>query len=452
MLVLDWVEGIDLATVLARQGSPGLPTSSVMRWMAQAAEAITVLHDRGIVHGDIKPANLVLDRRGRVVVVDLGSSSVPEARGRGAGTPRFRAPEQAAGEVPSRAADVYGLAATAFALLTGSPPAGVLPRWETVKPTQASVLEAALRAGLAINPARRPATPGVFVERLRAGSDEHVPSGVMTVLLTDVVGSTERWSRDPGRMPAVLAGMQLAVDRAVEEHGGTRVGATVEGDSTVSVFTSAINAVRAAVGLQRGQSAPSVDEGEALAVRVGLATGEVVAIGDDVVGATVSRAARIRDLAGPGEILLSGTTAEIVRAALPSDVELVSLGEHTPARGLDGRDDLSAVVTADVAAPPDPSRCPFPGLAAFQADDAAYFVGREALVDECLARLDHARFVGLIGGSGTGKSSIVRAGLLPRLDHSVLLTPGEHPLDALAAATASRQMTRCLPSTSSRRS
>ena len=77
VLVLDWVDGVNLARLLADEGRPGLPVSSVLRWIAQAAEALTVLHQHSVVHGDVKPANLILDRNGRVVLVDLGSSSVP---------------------------------------------------------------------------------------------------------------------------------------------------------------------------------------------------------------------------------------------------------------------------------------------------------------------------------------------------------------------------------------
>src|SRR5688572_21866980 len=110
VLVLDWVDGLDLATVLASQGQPGLPVSSVLRWMAQTADGLTELHAHGVVHGDIKPANLVLDQRGRVVLVDLGSSSTPSRSEVGGGTPGYRPPEVAAGEIPTRASDVYGLA------------------------------------------------------------------------------------------------------------------------------------------------------------------------------------------------------------------------------------------------------------------------------------------------------------------------------------------------------
>src|SRR5262245_47214171 len=153
-LVMDWVEGVDLAAVLAEHGQPGLPPSTVLRWLAPVAEALTHLHtsDPPVVHGDVKPANLVLTPSGRVVLVDFGVSSTRGLRPRG-GTPGYRAPEVATGAVPTRVADVYGLAATAFALLTGQPPSGILPTWEGVDRQRAAQLERALRRGLAIDPA-----------------------------------------------------------------------------------------------------------------------------------------------------------------------------------------------------------------------------------------------------------------------------------------------------------
>ena len=177
VIAMDWVDGTDLATLLRDRGRPGLAPSSVLAYLAQAAEALTHLHSQEppVIHGDVKPANLILTKGGRVKLVDFGLSSAPNAIRRRSGTPGFRAPELAADGAPSRASDVYSLAATAFALLTGAPPAGVLPSWDGIDPAQAEQLEAAIRRGLATDPARRPATPGELVERLRAGWGRRCP-------------------------------------------------------------------------------------------------------------------------------------------------------------------------------------------------------------------------------------------------------------------------------------
>ncbi len=427
ILVLDWVEGIDLGRVLSEEGRPGLPVSTVLRWIAQVAEALTALHHYGIVHGDVKPANLVLNGAGQVVVVDLGSSSAPLSDLVRGGTSGFRAPEVAAGVAPSRASDIFSLAATAFALLTGGAPTGGAPRWTGIAPRTSERLELALRSGLAIDPARRPSTPGELVERLRAGWGDRTPTGVVTVLLTDVVASTTLWQERPDQVPAILAEVQLIVDRCSEAHGGRRLGGTLEGDSTKSEFDRAADAVLAAVAMQRDLA----DRPAAARIRVGIATGEAVAIDGEVHGPTVNRAARVRELARRGEVLVSSSTAEVIRAAPPDGVGLLPLGSQT-LRGFDDPDEVFAVVADGVAMPPDPSRSPYPGLASFTRDDADLFVGRETVAERCLAMFEVHRFVAVVGASGSGKTSLTVAGLAPRLDGgrdngAVVVRPGVDP-------------------------
>lgn len=83
---------------------------------------------------------------------------------------------------------------------------------------------------------------------------------------------------------------------------------------------------------------------------------------------------------------------------------------------------------------------PYVGLAAFQATDADWFFGREQLVEEVVTRLSTRRFVAVFGASGSGKSSLLRAGLLPRwqVEHRpvVLFAPGSHPLETCAVELA----------------
>src|SRR5688572_504307 len=91
------------------------------------------------------------------------------------------------------------------------------------------------------------------------------------------------------------------------------------------------------------------------------------------------------------------------------------------------------------------SSIPYPGLRPFQRDEAHLFFGREEQVEEMLTRLEDRRFLAVVGTSGCGKSSLVRAGLLPALDQGFLsdanpnwrmavMTPGNAPFDHLAAA------------------
>jgi len=87
--------------------------------------------------------------------------------------------------------------------------------------------------------------------------------------------------------------------------------------------------------------------------------------------------------------------------------------------------------------------CPFKGLAPFEPDDHDFFFGRERLVEELVARLDSTAFLLLTGPSGSGKSSLLRAGLLPALEgRRVVIRPGPRPSVELTRALGSE-----LPST-----
>ena len=253
VVAMDWVDGTDLATLLGDRGRPGLAPSSVLAYLAQAAEALTHLHSQSppVIHGDVKPGNLILTKGGRIKLVDFGLSSAPDAPRRRTGTPGYRAPELAAGGSPSRASDVYALAATAFALLTGSAPAGVLPTWKGIDPAQAEQFEAAIRHGMATDPARRPNTPGELVERLRAGWAAALPTGVLTFCCSDIENSTALWETHTEAMAEALVRHDELIADAVEARGGSLIKSMGEGDSTVSVFDSAAAAVEAGLAVNR---------------------------------------------------------------------------------------------------------------------------------------------------------------------------------------------------------
>jgi formylglycine-generating enzyme required for sulfatase activity len=126
-LVSEFVEGENLATVVRREGP--LPVDVAIDYVLQAARGLQYAHEQGVIHRDVKPANLMLDERGMVRVMDVGLARVQgsalglrqEKRELGmVGTPGYMAPEQAAAphRVDARA-DVYGLGCTLYFLVTG---------------------------------------------------------------------------------------------------------------------------------------------------------------------------------------------------------------------------------------------------------------------------------------------------------------------------------------------
>jgi len=167
-LVMELVEGRDLHRELERRGAPGLPLAEVLRMASQAAEALEYVHEQQVVHRDVKPHNLVASAGG-VVLVDFGVARelTDEVGTRGIGTPKFMAPEVLVGEGVSPRSDVYGLAATVWALLTGSPPAYGDPRPLAGPAPEASPeLEQALRRALDPRPERRFATAAALAAAL----------------------------------------------------------------------------------------------------------------------------------------------------------------------------------------------------------------------------------------------------------------------------------------------
>ncbi|MBT9585822.1 protein kinase [bacterium] len=112
-----------------RQGSladlPARPTlARAVQWLREAALALSYTHEKGILHCDLKPSNLLLDDQYRIRLVDFGQSLLQDVAGRSLGTLGYMPPEQAAPEsLPDVRWDVYSLGATAYFLLTG-----VIPR------------------------------------------------------------------------------------------------------------------------------------------------------------------------------------------------------------------------------------------------------------------------------------------------------------------------------------
>lgn len=136
---MAFVDGESLFDRVKREG-PLLPREAA-RLMRDAAEAVAHAHDAGIVHRDIKPQNILLDRLGKVQVTDFGLAKLQQPRaeltadGQILGTPAYMPPEQAAGRADDVGvpADVYSLGSTLYYLLTGRPPFQAATVHETLR-------------------------------------------------------------------------------------------------------------------------------------------------------------------------------------------------------------------------------------------------------------------------------------------------------------------------------
>lgn len=124
-IVMQYVDGQSLDVVLEQKGRLSIEAAGLI--LSQVASGLQHAHDRGVVHRDVKPANVLIDRDGRAIVTDFGiarrdDGSTPTKTGLVLGTVDYMSPEQRSGERVSPATDQYALGVMAFELLTGRLP------------------------------------------------------------------------------------------------------------------------------------------------------------------------------------------------------------------------------------------------------------------------------------------------------------------------------------------
>ena len=151
------------------------------------------------------------------------------------------------------------------------------------------------------------------------------PRGTVTLLFTDIEGSTVLAERLDERWPDLLAAHNRLLRTAFAAHGGTELG--TEGDAFFVSFTAAGSAAAAAAEAQRALAAHAWPDDEVIRVRMGLHTGEPTPTADGYVGLDMHRAARVTAAAHGGQVLLSQTTRDLLPENL-NGLTFRDLGDH----------------------------------------------------------------------------------------------------------------------------
>jgi len=248
-----------------------------------------------------------------------------------------------------------------------------------------------------------------------------LPSGTLTLLFTDIEGSTRLLNELGGRYAEALAEHRRLLREAFSSHHGVEV--DTQGDAFFYVFATAKEALSAAAEAQ------SALRNGPVRVRMGVHTGEPVLTGEGYVGADVHRAARIAAAGHGGQVLLSAATAALV------DFELRDLGNHR-LKDLLAAERLYQLGHGD-----------FPSLQTLGATSlpvaATALIGREREVAELVSLLrDRHRLITITGPGGTGKTRLalqVAAELVDAYSDGVVWVPLAGVTDAELVLPAMRQ-------------
>ncbi|MFN2466183.1 MAG: adenylate/guanylate cyclase domain-containing protein [Candidatus Dormibacteria bacterium] len=233
----------------------------------------------------------------------------------------------------------------------------------------------------------------------------HLPTGIVTLLLTDVQGSSRLWEEHRQNMPAAMTRHHEILFDAIDAHHGERPRDQGEGDSVLAAFARATDAVGCALELQRQLGAEPWPEGISIKVRMAVHTGEVELRGDDnYFGPAINRAARLRAIGHGGQVLLSAATAEVVHEGLPDGATLRDLGLHR-LRDLGRPERVFQLCHEDlpVEFAPLKSLNTLPNNLPLQVTS---FVGRERETAEVTRLVAANRLVTLTGAGGCGKTRL----------------------------------------------
>jgi predicted ATPase/class 3 adenylate cyclase/DNA-binding CsgD family transcriptional regulator len=242
-----------------------------------------------------------------------------------------------------------------------------------------------------------------------------LPTGMVTLVLTDIEGSTKLWEAGADETAVSVARHYELLDAAITLHGGMRPVEQGEGDSVVGAFSCASDAVAAALDVQRAFAQEPWPAGGEVRVRMALHTGEIrLRDSGNYFGPTIIRCARMRAIGHGGQTLISDATRDLVVDSLPEAAELRELGLHR-LKDLGRAERIWQLVHPDLGRefPPLRSLGTLPTNLRAQVSS---FVGRDAEIASVRQALREHRLVTLTGTGGCGKTRLALQAAADELD------------------------------------
>ena len=273
-IVMEYVDGVTLRDIVHNDGP--MPPRRALEVIADACQALNFSHQHGIIHRDVKPANILISRTGAVKVMDFGiARAIADSSNRVTqtsaviGTAQYLSPEQARGERVDARSDVYSLGCVLYEILTGEPPfEGDSPvavayqhvREDPLPPSarRAGIspeLDAVVLKALAKNPDNRyqsAAEMRADLVRVHSGEKPEAPKVLTSAERSMMMAARSGPRTDPGRMLASAYGY------ARSERGGS-VGRWLIAAAILSILTVVITlAINMAGGKSRAVQVPDV--------------------------------------------------------------------------------------------------------------------------------------------------------------------------------------------------
>jgi tetratricopeptide (TPR) repeat protein len=311
---LQFISDTDLGVLCGKNPGDALPPVGLI------ADALRYAHAKGVVHRDIKAANILLDGRGAPYLVDFGVAAIPAADGdAGGGTDINASPQQKAGEVPCSADDIYALGVLLHELLAGAPPTAGAPVTQTLADGSAAptAINALVNDMLASDAAARPSAEDV-AQRLRdagfaAGPAPRRYLGDAPVMQQDVLESIQPVRRE----------FRPAVDPAVSQQASNGVSSKLlfGGLAAALVIFLGVIFVLPSLVSQKTDStvADRIRDGQA-----GIADEEAAAAGEEE-PAAASRRTRASGSTSFGENLAGDAGSDAARVKAATDEALGNL-------------------------------------------------------------------------------------------------------------------------------
>ena len=402
-IVSQFMPGGSLDDRLKRSPGRKLAVADALRIGEQVCAALEYSHSLGIIHRDVKPANVFLTSDGQARLGDFGLAIAPDQsrltmKGMMVGTAAYMPPEQALGHQLEPRSDLYSFGAMLYELLTARPPftgddlisivsqhvtaapeppgtkvtdlpealdqlvLRLLAKEPTQRPTAAQARESLRTIASAEKGSMDQLASSVMVERPNLAAHA-APDGTVSILFSDIENSTVMTEKlGDFRAQEVLHLHNRIIRDQVALQRGYEVKSM--GDGFMIAFNSARRALMCAVGIQKAFAKYCAEHpDEPIRVRIGLNTGEVIHEAGDFFGRAVILAARVGAVAQGGEILVSQTFKDVTGSESG-----VRYGEGRDAnlKGLSGTYRLYRVEWADAGPtsaavpPPDGSMAAYP--------------------------------------------------------------------------------------------